>query len=261
MWVPIFWVMIDFYNKGQMNQAIAYTVFLALGFILMCYSLRESYKIFLSISVSEVFLNNDARRFYTLWFKYWFFYNSAEKSLGKWDKITIFIYLTLKEWKMLIFIQVPQMFITVSPYFCKDCGSPNAAQSTKISVLGLQLMVLMFAFILYPMLRCCGTAHSGGKGGCCMGLRDYVAFLIDKQIANLLKTYLKDKHPDLYQKFLTEVEGKPQDKNVKAASPTASPSDSPDASEIGIKMGDISPTDMISMGNDMQQLQQDMSLS
>jgi len=252
-----FWVMIDFWQNGQQQQqAISYTVFFALGFILMVYSVREAYYIVKSKSVSEVFLNNDARRWYTLQFKYWFFYNDAEKTLGRWDKITIFIYLTLKEWKMLLLVQMPQMWITVSPYLCKgdsSCGGPNPAQSTKISVLSLQLTVLMFAFILYPMMRCCGAAHARGN----LSLREYVAFLIDKEISALLKKFLKDKHPDLYQKFESEIEGKPQKPTAGSssthASPTSSPNESPAQSTIDMPIDVSSPQGISDLASNFQQ--------
>jgi len=180
-------------------------------------------------------MNNDARRYYNLQFQYWFFYNAAEKNLGKWDKIAMFIYLTLKEWKLLVLVQVPQMFITASLYMCKDqsCGSPTPAQSTKFAVLGLQLWMLLCACFLYPFFKCCASAHGGSN----MTLRQYVEYLIDREIAATIKKYLKEHDPQGLEKFENEIE-KQEHANLSktqasssvandTSSPTSSPSITP----------------------------------
>jgi len=164
-----------------------------------------------------------------------FFFNAAEKNLGKWDKIAMFIYLTLKEWKLLVLVQVPQMFITASLYMCKDqsCGSPTPAQSTKFAVLGLQLWMLLCACFLYPFFKCCASAHGGSN----MTLRQYVEYLIDREIAATIKKYLKEHDPQGLEKFENEIE-KQEHANLSktqasssvandTSSPTSSPSITP----------------------------------
>jgi hypothetical protein len=241
-----FWVDIEFFQNGQQAQGISYSVFLGFSTILVGYSLYEAYYIIKSQSMADVFMNNDARRYYNLQFQYWFFYNAAEKNLGKWDKIAMFIYLTLKEWKLLILVQVPQMFITASLYMCKDqsCGSPTPAQSTKFAVLGLQLWMLWCAAFLYPFFKCCGPAHAGAN----MSLRQYVEFLIDREIAATIKKYLKEHDPQGLENFETEIEkqdhghlSKTQPSSSVAnandtSSPTSSPSVTPGQSRTDVNI-------------------------
>jgi len=172
----------------------------------------------------------------------------------------MFIYLTLREWKLLLLVQVPQMFITASPYMCKDqsCGSPTPAQSTKFAVIGLQLWMLWCAAFLYPFFRCCGSAHAGAN----MSLRQYVEFLIDREIAATIKTYLKANDPQGLEKFEAEIEKQDTTHLAKsqpsssvanqsdATSPTASPYATPSITP-GQSMTDVNI--------DMQALQADAS--
>jgi len=170
----------------------------------------------------------------------------------------MFIYLTLRDWKLLLLVQVPQMFITASPYMCKDqsCGSPTPAQSTKFAVLGLQLWWLWCAAFLYPFFRCCGSAHAGGN----MSLKQYVAFLIDREIAATIKKYLKEHDPQGLEQFETEIEkqdhshlSKTGPSSSTASSPNASPSITPGQSKADVNI-DIQGT-----MDAMTQLQQDAS--
>jgi len=139
-------------------------------------------------------------------FRYWFFFSRGDKKLTIWEKIAIFIYLTLKEWKLLVLVQIPEFVIVFTTIFCDTCFDvePSAGQYVKIVVLVLQLYLLGLAIGLYPFMRCVSYAKTNSN----LNLQSYVTFLVDREISDMLKEFLKTEDPEYLAKLEKELEEK-----------------------------------------------------
>jgi len=212
-----------FYWTSDVAFPVIYLIFALLNIVFFVLSFRIGMGLVRERDISDTFLNNEAIKYWNLKYKYYVYFNEISADLKLWDKLYLFLFLTLSNWKTLILVQIPEFLIIIinletactykklCTYTYIDTSTTTLtpqqqadqydkeAQDAIVGSMALALKMFMIAFSFISLIICCGLypifrkqAKSENLGT----LRDYVSLRLDTVVSN----YYKEKYPEVYKR-------------------------------------------------------------
>lgn len=218
-------------TEGELQGSKAiYLVTVVLSILILIVDVQAARRIIASDDISDSFLNDIAyrRQMYRSYSVYCFFYHILDGlPLGqKIGKITYFI---LKDWKRLLFVDLPQGVIAITSidsftHIDTEAQLSEVLLRIKFVIVCVRVGLLVLACLAWPIVRWKLAKRFDNKA---FSLEIYVTFTIDYRINQMLGLIVDPNRPGLKPRYkITGADGVERtvtatQKNVDVASPTA----------------------------------------
>jgi len=192
------WIIVEFYSEKSYLYAGIYCALAVMSAVLAVFEIREAEHIRLSEDISDILTNRLAKRFTSIRsFQRFFFFRELHRIMRTSDRLMVFFYLSLREWKRLLLIDCPELIIVLlrllangsicfnfSSFSHHPCPSPTEWVACLLKILQQidWAITIILAILMYPCFRIVIATRSKHWA---LTFGEYCTYKIDKRINKL----------------------------------------------------------------------------